>query len=157
MPPSPQPKLLLPFLGPLYAGLDPLTLPLLRVVTGLWLIPHGAHKLFGVFASKTPVGFEALSQAFEKYLGVPGILGPLSALIEFFGGILLVLGLLTRPVAAIVFVELLIAVLTVHLPHGFFSEGGGFEYPLMWALLALVVAIKGSGKWSVDRAIGKEF
>jgi putative oxidoreductase len=152
-----HPRLLLPFLSPIYAGLEPLTSPLLRVVTGLWLIPHGAHKLFGWFPSKTPVGFDALSQAFEKYMGLPGIFGPLAALIEFFGGILLVVGLLTRPVAAIVFVELLIAVLAVHLPHGFFSEGGGFEYPLMWCLLALTVAIKGGGILSIDHALGREF
>ena len=152
-----SPRLLLPFLGPLYAGLEPLTWPVLRIMTGLWLIPHGAHKLFGVFESKTPVGFEALSQAFAKYLGLPGFLGPLTALIEFFGGILLVLGLLTRPVAAIVFVELLIAVLTVHLPHGFFAEGGGFEYPLMWCILAGIVAIRGGGALSIDRALGREF
>ncbi len=152
-----QPKLILPFLGPLYDALEPLTWPVLRIMTGLWLIPHGAHKLFGVFESKTPVGFDALSQAFEKYMGLPGVLGPLSALIEFFGGILLVLGLLTRPAAAVVFVELLIAVLVVHLPRGFFAEAGGFEFPLMWCILALIVAIRGGGAFSIDRAIGREF
>ncbi len=153
-----QPKLLIPAFAPIYAALNPLCDPLIRVVTGLWLVPHGASKLFGLWAGpNSPVGFDALSQAFEKYLGLPGFLGPLSALIEFVGGILLVLGFLTRPVAAIVFAELLIAVLAVHLPHGFFAQGQGFEYALMWCLLALVVAIRGGGRWSIDRSLGREF
>lgn len=67
------------------------------------------------------------------------------------------LGFLTRPVAAIVFVELLIAFLTVHLPNGFFADAHGFEYVLMWTLLAGVVAVRGSGKFSIDRALGREF
>ncbi len=158
MPYGSQPKLLLPALAPLYAALNPLCDPLIRIVTGLWLIPHGCQKLFGWGAgANSPVGFDALSQAFEKYMGLPGFFGPLAALIEFVGGIFLVLGFLTRPVAAIVFVEFLVIVFMVHLPKGFFAQGGGFEYPLMWCLLALVVAIRGGGRWSIDRMIGKEF
>jgi putative oxidoreductase len=153
-----QPGLLIPPLGAIYAALNPICDPLIRVVAGLWLIPHGCQKLFGFGAGpNSPVGFDALSQAFEKYMGLPGFLGPLSALIEFVGGIFLVLGFLTRPVAAICFVEFLVIVFAVHLPHGFFSQGGGFEYPLMWCLLFLVVAIRGGGRWSIDRFIGREF
>lgn len=153
-----QPKLLIPALNPIYTALNPLLDPLLRIITGLWLIPHGAQKLFGWNAGPNqPVGFDALSQAFEKYLHLPGVFGPLAALIEFVGGILLVLGLLTRPAATIVFVELLIAFITVHLPNGFFADAHGFEYVLMWTALAGVVAVRGGGRFSVDALIGREF
>lgn len=155
---SPRPTLIIPVLGPLYDALMPLIDPVLRIIAGLWLVPHGAQKLFGLWAGpNSPVGFEALTQAFEKNMGLPGFLGPLAALIEFFGGILLVLGLLTRPVAAIIFVEFLVIVIQVHLPRGFFAGGNGFEYPLMWCILVLTVGIRGGGRWSLDRAIGREF
>lgn len=155
---SSRSSLVIPALAPLYGALSPLVDPLLRVVAGLWLVPHGAQKLFGLWAGpNSPVGFEALSAAFEKYMGLPGFLGPLAALLEFIGGILLVLGLLTRPVAAVIFVEFLVIVFQVHLPRGFFASGGGFEFPLMWCILVLTIAIRGGGRWSLDRAIGREF
>ena len=94
---------------------------------------------------------------FEQHLGLPGFFAPLSALIEFACGILIAVGLLTRPAAAIVFGEFLVIVFAVHLPHGFFAQGGGAEYPMMWAILALTVLIRGGGRWSLDRAIGREF
>ncbi len=125
---SSRSSLVIPALAPLYGALSPLVDPLLRVVAGLWLVPHGAQKLFGLWAGpNSPVGFEALSAAFEKYMGLPGFLGPLAALLEFIGGILLVLGLLTRPVAAVIFVEFLVIVFQVHLPRGFFASGGGIR------------------------------
>jgi len=153
-----RPQLLIPMLGPLYERLNPCVDPLLRVVTGLWLVPHGAQKLFGWWAMpNSPPDLAAMSQAFEQHLGLPGFFAPLAALIEFVGGIMLVLGLLTRPVAAVVFVEFLVIVFLVHMPHGFFAQGGGYEYPMMWGILAFTVAIRGGGRWSLDHAVGREF
>ena len=72
-----------------------------------------------------------------------------------FGGLLLALGLATRPVAAVVAVFLATAA-TVHLGAGFFWTGGGWEYPVLWTLLALHFALRGGGRYSLDRAIGRE-
>ena len=64
---------------------------------------------------------------------------------------------MTRPAAAAAFVVLLAAVLKVHLANGFFASAGGYEFPLMWAILALAFVVRGGGECSIDRKIGKEF
>ena len=79
-----------------------------------------------------------------------------SGSVEFFGGLMLAIGLLTRLSAGAVAVLLLVA-LSVHTPNGFFWTGGGFEYPLLWAILALYFVVKGGGSLSLDRLIGREF
>ena len=65
-------------------------------------------------------------------------------------------GLLTRPIAALVAAVMAGAILTVHLPAGYFWTDGGYEYPLMWALLALAFVIRGGGRFSLDALIGRE-
>jgi len=86
----------------------------------------------------------------------PTIMGWLVALTEFVGGTLLAIGLLTRPAAAAVFVLMMVAVFSTHLPNGFFWIDKGFEYPLMWGVAALFFLIRGGGPYSVDRALGRE-
>lgn len=132
-----------------------LAFPLVRVTTGLLLMPHGAQKLFGWFGGHGLAGTGAF---FGDTLGMqPGILFALLAgLVEFFGGLALVLGLLTRPAAAAVAVLLAVA-LSVHLPNGFFWTGGGIEYPLMWWLLAVAILLHGGGRYSLDRRLGLRF
>jgi putative oxidoreductase len=132
-----------------------LAYPLIRVTTGLLLMPHGAQKLFGWFGG---YGLSGTGASFGDTLGMqPGILFALIAgLIEFFGGLALVLGLLTRPVAAVVAVFLAVA-LSVHVPNGFFWTDGGIEYPLMWLLLAVVIVLRGGGEYSLDRRLGLRF
>ncbi len=137
------------------AALDratPYAWPMVRIVTGLMLIPHGAQKLFGWFGGG---GLAGTGQFFEGALGMsPGVFwAALAGGIEFFGGIALVLGLLTRPVALAI-AGLLVVALTVHIPNGFFWTQGGIEYPLMWAVLALAIFVRGGGEWSLDRRLG---
>jgi putative oxidoreductase len=129
--------------------LAPLAWPLVRVTTGLLLIPHGAQKLFGLFGG---YGLVATGQYFETQLGLsPGIaFAGLAGFIEFFGGLALVLGLLTRPAALGVFAVMAVAVVGVHLPNGFFWTSGGVEYPLMWALLSVAILFRGGGAYSLD-------
>lgn len=129
-----------------------LAYPLIRVTTGLLLIPHGAQKLFGWFGG---YGLTGTGSFFSETLGMhPGILFALLAgLVEFFGGIALVLGLLTRPAAAAVAVLLAVA-LSVHWSNGFFWTDGGVEYPLMWLLLAIALLLRGGGEYSLDRHFG---
>jgi len=88
-----HPRPIVPALTPLYAKLSRLSYPLIRVATGLILMPHGAQKLFG----------------------------------------------------------------WLHLPNGFFWNAGGYEYPLLWSLIALAIAFKGGADLSLDRALGREF
>ncbi|HIJ63028.1 MAG TPA: DoxX family protein [Rhodospirillaceae bacterium] len=149
----PSMKPVIPALAPLTRGLSPLAEPMLRATTGLFLMPHGAQKLFGWFGG---YGLEATSQFFASKLGLPPALALITGLIEFFGGLMLAIGLLTRPMAALVTGMMVVATLQVHLAKGFFWTDGGFEYPLMWGILALSFVLRGGGKFSVDHLIGRE-
>ena len=144
---------LIPALQTLTNLLTPLGEPLVRVATGLLLVPHGAQKLFGWFGG---YGVEATGQFFATQLGLPASLALVTGLIEFFGGLMLAAGLLTRPVAALVFGLMAVATLQVHLSLGFFWTSGGFEYPLFWGLAALSFVICGGGRYSLDALIGRE-
>ncbi|MBV8663234.1 MAG: DoxX family protein [Hyphomicrobiales bacterium] len=146
-------KPVVPAFAAISGALSPFAEPMVRVVAGLFLMPHGAQKLFGLFGG---YGVEATGQFFAAKLGLPPQLALLAGLIEFFGGLALAAGFLTRPAAALVVGLMAVAVLKVHLPIGFFWTDGGFEYPLMWGLLALSFVIRGGGRYSVDALIGRE-
>ncbi len=149
----PSAKPIVPAFGTIANALSPVAEPLVRVTAGLLLVPHGAQKLFGWFGG---YGVEATGQFFAAKLGLPASLALLAGLIEFFGGLMLAAGLLTRPVAALVFGLMAVAVVEVHLPVGFFWTSGGYEYPLFWGVVALAFAIRGGGRYSLDRLIGRE-
>ena len=149
-------KLILPFMAPVYERLDKFAPLVLRLTAGLFLMPHGAQKLFGMFGG---YGLDATGQYFAENLGFSN--GYLAALgaggVEFFGGLLLALGLFTRVSAGAVAVLMLVA-MSVHLPAGFFWSSGGYEYPAMWTIVALYFWVKGGGELSLDRlVVGKEF
>lgn len=130
-----------------------LSWPLVRITAGLLLVPHGAQKLFGWFGGFGPA---ATGGFFADKLGLePGILFAVAAgAIEFAGGLLLALGLFTRPVALAVAALMAVAVFQVHLGAGFFWTSGGYEYPLLWGVVALALAIRGGGELSLDRKFG---
>jgi putative oxidoreductase len=125
---------------------------MVRVIAGVLLIPHGYAKLF------TPGAIEGTA-GFPGSLGlVPGIFWAwVIALLEFFGGIMLAVGFLTRPVAAMVVGFMAVAAFYVHWGSGFFWNKGGYEYPLMWGVVALAILVRGAGTYSVDRKLGREF
>ena len=79
--------------------------------------------------------------------------------VELVGGICITIGFLTRPFALLCLIEMIVIAVKAHLPNGwgFSVQGGGAEFPVMWAILFLVILIRGGGPYSVDRAIGKEF
>lgn len=131
-------------------ALSPLADPLVRITAGLLLVPHGAQKLFGWFGG---YGLEATGQFFASKLGVPASFALLAGVIEFGGGILLAAGLATRAMAALVVGLMAVAALQVHLPAGFFWTDGGYEYPLLWGVVALSYVIRGGGRYSVDALI----
>jgi putative oxidoreductase len=119
---------------------------ILRIVAGLIFAVHGGQKLF-VF------GFDGVAGAFAG-MGVPfaGVVGPAVALLEFFGGLALIAGFLTRPVALLLAANMLGALLLVHLPAGFFLPNG---YEFVLALLGAVatLAMTGAGRWSLDERL----
>jgi putative oxidoreductase len=148
------PRFFIPALGGIYAGLDALVWPLVRFVTGFWLVPHGAGKLFGLWGSSVA----GTAGSFAKIGLEPAY--PLAMLVgctEFFGGLCIALGFLTRPAALAAGIFLATATFFAHWGNGFFWTARGFEYPAMWMLLCLAVVIRGGGRLSVDRVIGREF
>jgi putative oxidoreductase len=122
---------------------------LCRVFCGIVFIVHGTPKIMNL---------EATTGMFEG-MGFPGWMAVPIALLEFFGGILLVVGFLTRILAATFIVEMIVAGIKVHLPHGFdvyhFGDpmARGYEYVLALVLLLLVVILLGAGPVSIDGAI----
>ncbi|MFA7428625.1 MAG: DoxX family protein [Rhodospirillaceae bacterium] len=143
----------IPAVGSLTDALAPLAEPALRVAAGLILVPHGAQKLFGWFGG---YGLEATGAFFQTSLGLPPSLALVAGLIEFVGGLMLALGVLTRPVALVI-AGFLAVTISIHLGSGFFWSDGGFEYPLLWTIVVATFAIRGGGRYSVDARLGREF
>lgn len=151
--PASTAKPVIPLVAPLTEALSPFAEPMVRVAAGLMLVPHGAQKLFGWFGG---YGLDATGQFFAAKLGLPPSFALLAGLIEFAGGLMLAIGLGTRAVAALVAGLMAVAVFQVHLGAGFFWTKGGYEYPLMWGIVALAFAIRGGGRYSLDNLIGHE-
>ena len=123
-------------------------LAVLRVVLGITFIMHGGQKLF-------VYGFDGVTGAFGQMgIPAPGFFGPFVGVVEFFGGIAIALGLLTRVAALGVGSTMVVALLTVHLKQGFFNPGG-VEFPLALLASAIALVIAGAGAYSVDAVIAK--
>ena len=123
-----------------------LGIAIIRIVTGIIFAVHGSQKLF-------VYGFVGVTGAFAK-MGVPlpGLMGPFIALLEFFGGLALIIGLLTRIAALGLAFNMLGAILLVHLAAGFFLPAG-YEYPLTLFATSLGLVLAGPGSLSVDASI----
>ena len=120
---------------------------ILRIVAGFLFAAHGWQK----FNEFTIAGTQA---AFAQ-MGVPAanVAAPVIATLELVGGVALILGVLTRVFAALLGVNMLGALFLVHAPAGIFAATGGYELVLILAAAALVVALVGAGKVSVDRVL----
>lgn len=121
---------------------------LLRLMLGAVFIAHGGQKVLGWAGGP---GLEG-TVGFMGSLGVPAEMAYTVAFVEFFGGILLVLGLLSRLAAAGILAVMGGAIALVHLKAGFFAPEG-FEYPLTLAVMALVLLLSGPGRYSLDALI----
>jgi len=116
----------------------------LRIVAGLIFMSYGTTKLFGYPPSSAPMPpFSLMSQ-----LGIAGML-------EVCGGLLIVIGLLTRPVAFILAGEMAVAYFQVHAPQSAFPTVNNGVPAALYCFLFLYLAFAGPGAWSVDRLIAE--
>ena len=134
------------------AGLSALVL---RVPVGIVLAAHGAQKLFAWFGG---YGLEGTGQYMESIGLAPGFLMALLAgSAEFFGGLALVLGVLTRPAALVSAFTMLMAIFTAHISNGLFLSNGGYEYALALFAATLSLVFSGAGRLAVDNLIANKF
>jgi putative oxidoreductase len=126
------------------------TLPL-RLIAGVIFTAHGAQKLFAWFGG---YGLEATGQWMESIGITPGYLIALIAgSAEFFGGLLLIVGLLTRPISFVLAITMAVAIVTVHLEHGLFMSNNGYEFALTLLAISISLMVSGAGKLSLDNKI----
>ena len=143
-------KLFVPAVAGLYEILAPLSYTLVRFSLGVFLIPHGYPKLFqddAVAASRNFVNFGwSHPLAWAYFIGA----------LEFFGGIMLAVGLFTRIVAAAIAIETAVISFGLLWPVWGWAKHG-MEYALLMGILALAILFRGGGRYSVDHYIGREF
>jgi putative oxidoreductase len=129
---------------------------ILRLVLGVVFFAHGAQKLLGWFGG---FGFSGTMGFFTGIMHIPVPLAFLAIAVEFFGGLGLVLGFLTRVAAFGIAVTMLVAIVTVNSAFGFFmnwygtQKGEGFEYHLLVLAMTSFLLTRGAGAFSVDRAL----
>jgi putative oxidoreductase len=127
-----------------------------RIALGLVILPHGAQKTLGWFGG---YGFTGTMQWFTGTMHIPWILAFAAVLAETLGGLALIAGFATRAAALAVGAVFATAVATVHWQHGFFAnwsgaqKGEGLEYFILGLALVAIVAIRGGGAGSIDRAL----
>lgn len=117
---------------------SPRLLSILRVVTAMLFMQHGAQKLFGVPADPAKAAVDLFS-----LMGLAGVL-------EFFGGLLVLLGLFTRPVAFLLAGEMAVAYFMAHAPKGFWPLLNRGELATLYCFVFLYLAAAGGGPWSGD-------
>lgn len=140
-------RLIVPAVAPLYNSTHQLVETILRVVAGVLLVTHGFGKI------SNPFGAVGMVESLGFYPGV--FWSPLLAATEFFGGILIAIGLFTRPAA---FAAMIVLLVTVYF-HGIVkAEGlGGAEKSILWAAIFLFFAVRGGNAHSVDAKMKKVF
>ena len=147
-----EPQLFFPAIAPFYDWVRELSWLLIRVTTGGVLLVHGINKVMGPGPA-----------AFAKGLAGRGIEPALPFayfifFLETVGAAAIIIGLFTRVFASAIAIEFAVITFIAHWGNGFgwSNPRGGWEYPLLWGLLFLAIALRGGGPYSVDRKIGKE-
>ena len=140
----------------LFATDDSTATAILRLMTGLVFFAHGAQKMLGWFGG---YGFSGTMGFFTGAMHIPAPLAFLAIAAEFFGGLGLIVGFLTRIAAFGIGVNMLVAIAKVHSTFGFFmnwsgtQKGEGFEYHLLALAITAFLMIRGAGAYSVDHAL----
>ena len=125
---------------------------IVRMVVGLVMAAHGAQKLFGWFGG---YGLAGTGGFFESLGFRPGRLFAMAAgFTEVAGGLLVALGLLGPLGPAMIIAVMIVAIATVHWPHGLFAQNNGYELPLINAVVVAAIALIGNGAYSVDALLG---
>jgi putative oxidoreductase len=126
----------------------------LRLPVGIIFAAHGAQKLFGWFGG---YGLQGTGQWMASIGLEPGVLmAALAGSAEFFGGLLILLGLATRPAALVAAFTMLVAILSVHIHNGLFMSNNGYEFGLALLAATVSLAISGGGRASVDQLIANK-
>lgn len=130
------------------SGLDTLAL---RAGAGVIFTAHGAQKLFGWFGGYGLQG----TAGWMASVGIePGLaMAVLAGSAEFFGGLLLIAGLLARPAAAILAITMIVAIVSVHFENGLFLTNNGYEFGLALLVISISLLFRGAGSFSADRWI----
>jgi putative oxidoreductase len=145
-----QARLLYPGLAGFYENMLPIAQTFVRIVIGVMFLMHVSGKL------TSGPGAVAANVMGKNGLEPAMLWAYVVIFFELVGGICLIVGLFTRFFAAALAIEMLVALLVVHLPRGYAAAGGGYEYVLLIGAACFAIAIWGGGPYSVDRAIGKE-
>lgn len=136
---------------------DDRTLTLMRLVLGVVFFAHGAQKMLGWFGG---YGFHGTMGAFT-HMGMPAPVAFLIICTEFFGGLGLLAGLLTRVASLGISCLMLGAIFMVHIHNGFFmnwfgnQKGEGYEYHLLVIAISVALLVRGAGAFSLDRSLTK--
>lgn len=136
---------------------DP-TLLIARLVLGIVFFVHGSQLVLGWYGGP---GFHSSLTMFSGQMHLPAAIAILPILAPFLGGIGLIIGFLSRLSALVIAVDMLVAVLMVHVHVGFFmnwsgtQKGEGYEFHLLAIALCIVIMVKGAGALSVDRALAR--
>jgi putative oxidoreductase len=140
-------RLIVPALAPVYSSTHEIAETVLRVVAGVLLVTHGYGKIMN------PFGAVGMVEGLGFYPGV--FWSPLLAATEFFGGILVAIGLFTRPAS---FAAMIVLLVTVYF-HGIVRAEGlaGAEKSILWAAIFLFFAVRGGNRHSVDAKLGRSF
>jgi putative oxidoreductase len=152
--------LIFPALAPLYETIAPWSEAAIRVVVGLWLVPHGLRNTLGLFP-KTGVrshSIPELAAQLDRDGYRPGKLwAPAISATQLVGGPLLALGLFTRPVALAILLFLLVTNVERYRVGKYFWNQLGMEYTLMWTVATFYFLVHGGGAISLDHWIGRAF
>ncbi|MFJ4223198.1 DoxX family protein [Microbacterium sp. NPDC089695] len=119
----------------------------LRIVVGAVFFAHGAQKIFEFTLAGTIGSFAGMG------VPLPEIAAPVVAFVELIGGAMLVLGLFTRLAGVLLAVDMLVALVLVHLSAGLWVGDGGYEFVAVLGAVALALAFTGAGRFSVDRGV----
>jgi len=123
----------------------------LRVPVGIILAAHGAQKLFGWFGG---YGLDGTGQWMASIGLEPGyLMALLAGSAEFFGGLALLFGFLTRPAAIVCAFTMLVAIFSTHINHGLFVSNNGYEFALCLLAATAALAIQGGGSASIDNKL----
>ncbi|BDR15446.1 DoxX family protein [Vibrio sp. STUT-A11] len=126
----------------------------LRIPIGIIFMAHGSQKLFGWFGG---YGLEGTGQWMASIGLGPGVLMAfLAGSGEFFGGLFILLGLLTRPAATVLSFTMLIAIFSVHFENGLFLANNGYEFGLALLAASVSLVLSGAGKVALDNVLRKK-